>query len=547
MNISERPSLDDLALLTEASDLLTLQALEGVLQRILDLAAKAVDAERATLLLYDEDETAWSSYVSGQPESPSLSPEVLQTILDKGLGGWVVRHREGVLVTDTDADARWYHFPDDAYRAGSALSVPMIHHDQLIGVLTLSHTERAHFDTYHLRLMTILANQAAIAVRNARIYNRAQAQRRQLEAVLRAVPDAMLVMDERGKILVASDTAFELLTGQTHETIQRQTVADLAAQDSAFVPLNLLIAREAETPSAENDAAAAPSWSFEVRSERLERDYQVNMSRWQQRDSAAVYGMNGGYIVIMRDITMLRRLGRFKDEMLRLVSHDLRTPLVLIIGYADLLNLDTPEEFPHLRQYVSGIASAAQRMDTMLTDMLRVEKIKSSPLELHETLDLMDILALVIQDIRPLADQKRITLRLNMPDVPLPNITGDRILIRQAMDNLANNAVKYTPDGGEVTIDVSVNEAQRRFNYIVRDNGVGIPKQDLPYLFESFFRANMASNKPIKGAGLGLSLVKNAIQQHGGQVWVESELGVGSTFGFWLPLGISTAARHSTQ
>lgn len=385
-------------------------------------------------------------------------------------------------------------------------------------------------------------------------YERIQAQRQQLETVLRAVPDTLLVMSETGEILVASDILFSILTDLDQDKIVGMTISDLAEIDAVFAPLSALIETQADTQAGNTLTAnivntTLGNWSFECRSDRVERDYLVNVSRWQHQntddgvaDGGIDGGESGGYVVVMRDVTVLRKLGRFKDEMLRLVSHDLRTPLVLIIGYADLLMTDVPDDMPELRQFVEGISSAAERMDAMLTEMLRLEKIKSSPLELHEEIELSEVIFQVMKDITPLAAQKQITLNLNIPRGMLPLVIGDRILVRQAMDNLVNNAVKYTPDGGEVTVEATFDQRAQRFNFVVKDNGIGIPEEDLPYLFESFFRANMSSNKPIKGAGLGLSLVKNVIQQHGGSVWVESKVNVGSTFGFWLPLKPSDEA-----
>lgn len=378
-------------------------------------------------------------------------------------------------------------------------------------------------------------------------YERIQAQRQQLETVLRAVPDTLLVMSDTGEILIASDILFSILTQLDQDKIVGMTIADLTEIDAVFAPLSALVEMQADPQpmGAENMLTAnvvnttLGNWSFECRSDRVERDYLVNVSRWQHQntdDNGFDSGVTGGYVVVMRDVTVLRKLGRFKDEMLRLVSHDLRTPLVLIIGYADLLMTDVPADQPELKQFVEGIASAAERMDLMLTEMLRLEKIKSSPLELHEELELNEVIFQVMKDITPLAGQKQITLNLNIPRGMMPPVIGDRILVRQAMDNLVNNAVKYTPNGGQVTVEAYIDHRTQRFNFVVKDNGIGIPEEDLPYLFESFFRANMASNKPIKGAGLGLSLVKNIIQQHGGSVWIESVVNKGSTFGFWLPL-----------
>lgn len=273
MSVTEKPTLNDLDLITEASDLLTLRDLGNVLHRILELAAKAVDADRATLLVYSEDGTTWTHILNGENLSQHESMQVIETTLRSGLTGWIAHHRESVIIADTAHDERWYHFPDGSHPARSAIGVPLIYRDDLVGVVTLAHMEADHFNTYHLRLMTILANQAAIAIRNAQSFDRMNAQRQQLEAVLQAVPDTLLVLDQTGKVLLVSNAILEILNDWKREQIVGQPITQLASFDSLFMPIQQLIEGRANLSSHQ-------SWSFESRSTRHERDFLVTISMW---------------------------------------------------------------------------------------------------------------------------------------------------------------------------------------------------------------------------------------------------------------------------
>ncbi|PJF21013.1 MAG: hypothetical protein CUN56_13240, partial [Phototrophicales bacterium] len=257
-------------------------------------------------------------------------------------------------------------------------------------------------------------------------------------------------------------------------------------------------------------------------------DYQVTVSRWQNPNRSA-----NGFVIVLHDVTKIRDLHRFKDEMLRIASHDLRSPLALIVGYADMIMLDLPKGDSPIPSYVESILRSARRMDNLLEDLLRIEQIRTSPLELHEQVAPQEMVDCAVQNCQPQADSKQIQFSLQADySNDLIYVVADRVLIRQAMENLIGNAIKYTFPSGQVTVYVKVDD--ERFHFIVEDNGIGIPQDKLQYVFESFYRVPNA--KGIQGTGLGLSLVKNVIEQHQGQVWVTSEENTGSMFGFWLPI-----------
>lgn len=219
--------------------------------------------------------------------------------------------------------------------------------------------------------------------------------------------------------------------------------------------------------------------------------------------------------------------------MLRVASHDLRSPLSLIVGYIDLIGLDLPEDSP-LQQYLDVVRRSTERMNTLLDDLLRVERVRNSPLELQEEIDVAKLVRVVLVNMRPSAEAKKQRLNSDVQLDNAPKFIADAVLIRQSMENLISNAIKYTPEGGEISVKAYIEN--ERFYFTVTDTGIGIPQEHLSHIFESFYRVPHETTSAEKGTGLGLSLVKNVIERHDGEVWVTSEVGQGSTFGFWLPL-----------
>jgi len=522
-----QPESKDLQLLSEISQLLTMLDLDRVLQTVIDLAAKSVGAAKTSLFLQDGTDIDWEHIVVTRDLSSDQSIAVVRRVMDTGLAGWVSRTREGTIIEDTFHDDRWHVFPDDKYPVRSALCVPFLHNDRLLAILTLVHPEPNHFTRHHLMVMTIIANQASVAIHNAQLFYRVQALLRQLEIMLKAIPDALFIMDDHGDIILINQAAGELL-GIDSDAAEGRTIAEFSEIDSSLIPVRDITTESIKT---------GEQWSFDVRSEQQKRDFLVTMSVWE-KPSQIITKM--GYVAVMHDITRLRDLSRFKDTMMSIASHDLRTPLSLIVGYCDLIAMDVEPESP-TAQYLEVIRRSTNRMNTMLDDLLRVEQLRSSPLELHEQVAMGDLVTKVMDNLQPVAGRKKHQLDLASDLDVLPRLLVDPIMLREAMENYITNAIKYTPDGGHITVQAYVSSVDgdgggERFNYVVQDNGLGIPEQYINRLFDSFFRAKQPGTEKIEGTGLGLSLVKTVVERHNGEVWVETQTGVGSRFGFWLPI-----------
>lgn len=517
----QHPTFEDLELLVEVSQLLTLNDLNDVMEEVMRLSASAVGAAKASLFLHNGNEVDWNYVFTARNLQGADSIRVVSTVLDEGLAGWVIRNQKPAIVTDTETDDRWHIFPDDTSNARSAMCVPLMYQDEVVAVLTVHHGEKNHFNAYHLRLLTIIANQAMVAVRNSQLFQRLQEKQQQLEAVLQSVPDVLLVMDDKGELIVVNDGGTKLLG--------LGAAADAAGQPlSHFRHLDIVDELLDRITNQDNTLLDELDIGFEARSFQYERDYVVHVSGWTEP-----HGSRCGGVVIMHDVTTLRDLFRFKDEMLRIVSHDLRSPLSIISGYADMMEYDLPPD-SQLMDFTEAIRRSVERMNNLLEDLLKVRQIDEKGLHLESDTVLIDLVRPIYQGVLLEANQKQQHVETDFQLDETVLGTVDTTLLRQAMENLASNAVKYTPEGGHIVLRARVDE--KRFYYEVEDDGIGIPEDSLPHLFESFYRVNPTRDTTISGAGLGLSLVKSIVERHQGQVWVESEEGVGSTFGLWVPI-----------
>ncbi len=216
------------------------------------------------------------------------------------------------------------------------------------------------------------------------------------------------------------------------------------------------------------------------------------------------------------------------------VVHELRTPMTSIIGYAKMLLIaeDLPPETR--RSFMQTIHREANRLGNMVNDFLDLAKLESGRIRLErKPVDMGRVLDETLAMLRPQADERAVTLRLDAPS-PVPAVVGDEARLKQVLVNLVGNAIKYNVEGGRVDVRVAVNEGWLRI--AVQDTGLGIAAEDIPRVFEKFFRVKEAEEGKAKGTGLGLSIAKQIVESHGGEITVESTLGKGSTFAIALPV-----------
>jgi signal transduction histidine kinase/HAMP domain-containing protein len=391
------------------------------------------------------------------------------------------------------------------------LAVALRHENRYYGVVWAGYEQSRMFSDADIRFMTTLAGQAALAVANAHLYLNVEASRRQLEAIINSTPDPVIVTDHRNRLLLANLAAASALGPGVDDTRSGEETEKVVK----LKPLaNLLQSTTTEKQSAEVVLAD-------------KRTYLATAS------SVMVEGRQIGRVCIMRDVTRFKELDSLKSEFVATVSHDLRSPLTLMRGYATML--DTVGELNEQQQgYVKKIVSGVENMSRLVNNLLDLGRIEIGVGLQVESVTVLDIIERVTSALHLQASQKNITINVEFPrDMPHA-VEADQALLHQALYNLVENAIKYTPEGGRVVIRALSKDGHIIF--AIEDSGFGIAEDDLPHLFEKFYRGKQRETREQPGSGLGLAIVSSIAESHRGRVWVESKVGRGSVFYLQIPL-----------
>ncbi|HKW88020.1 MAG TPA: ATP-binding protein [Candidatus Acidoferrales bacterium] len=241
-----------------------------------------------------------------------------------------------------------------------------------------------------------------------------------------------------------------------------------------------------------------------------------------------------GAVVVLHEITELRRIEQVRKDFVANVSHELRTPLTAIQGFADTLLGGALEDAHNNRRFVEIIRNHASRLGSLTDDLLKLSRIEAGMLEPEvRPVRMEELMESGVEAAQSSAAQKDLALKMNLP-LKLPAVRGDANLLREVLQNLLNNAVQYTSAGGEIEASASVKNGC--VVVTVSDTGIGIPQADQERIFERFYRVDAARSREVGGTGLGLSIAKHIVESHGGRIWVESEVGQGSRFHFAIPV-----------
>jgi two-component system phosphate regulon sensor histidine kinase PhoR len=238
-------------------------------------------------------------------------------------------------------------------------------------------------------------------------------------------------------------------------------------------------------------------------------------------------------VLVLHDISELRRLERVRRDFVANVSHEFKTPLTAIQGFAETLLGGALEEPQNSRRFLGIIRDHAARLARLTDDLLELSQAEAGRLELEmQPLSVSGLIEACLDTTRLKGREKNLTLAADCPS-DLPLVRGDQARLREALQNLLDNAVQYTPPGGRVTVRAARVDGQ--VSIAVTDTGIGIPQADQERIFERFYRVDAARSREVGGTGLGLSIAKHLVEAHGGRIRVESEVGRGSTFTLLLP------------
>lgn len=240
-----------------------------------------------------------------------------------------------------------------------------------------------------------------------------------------------------------------------------------------------------------------------------------------------------GAVMVLHDITELRRLERVRRDFVANVSHEFKTPLTAIQGFAETLLSGALDDLANRKRFVEIIREHARRLARLTDDLLKLSRIEAGRLELE--MRPIRVEALVngcLETTRPRAESKGLNLYVQLPQ-SMPAVRGDGAQLGEVLQNLLDNAVQYTPSGGEIKVEARKNG--REVIFTVADTGIGVPESDLERIFERFYRVDAARSREAGGTGLGLAIARHIVDAHGGRIWVESAVGQGSKFHFTVP------------
>jgi two-component system phosphate regulon sensor histidine kinase PhoR len=357
-----------------------------------------------------------------------------------------------------------------------------------------------------------------------------EAERRQIEAVLHALRDAVLVTNAFGDIVVANEAAGKIL-GFDHAEVIHQPL-EQAVPDQRLCQLirdTLETANFAERRHVEHEVAVGSAEGGPSGAET--RVFDVTLACVENHKHEVA-----GMVTILHDLTRVREISQMKSDFVSKASHELRTPLSSIRAYVEMLVDGEADDEESRQDFYKIIQNETDRLGRLIDNMLNISRIEAGIVQIErENVDIKALIDRAVGTLEPQAREKQITLIQKVAEVDL-GVEGDADMLYQVVLNLVSNAVKYTPDGGRVTVTADSDNLTRCVLLSVSDTGLGIPPDALPKLFDKFYRVENYK-RVAKGTGLGLSLCKHIVETlHHGQVGVESELGMGSKFWVTIPM-----------
>ena len=328
----------------------------------------------------------------------------------------------------------------------------------------------------------------------------------QLDTVFEHIEDGVIILDEQSNILLINPAARRDFGLWLDDSVKGKPVSEVLPHPD----LKNLLGESSDNPLPHNEIVFEDGRVLSAQCTPIPRI---------------------GVGITMQDITYLKQIDRLKNEFVNTVSHDLRSPLTAILGYVDLLDRVGPVN-DQQREFIHRVQNSVENITSLVNDLLELGRIEAGFDTQKEVVPLEGIIRYSLETLGGQISDRRMKINLNLP-TEIPQMRGNPIRLRQVLDNLIGNAIKYTPEGGEISINVEVQNDQILLR--ISDTGPGIPPADQPHIFEKFYRASNVP-KGVGGSGLGLAIVKSIVDNHQGRIWVESLLGQGTAFTVVLPL-----------
>jgi two-component system phosphate regulon sensor histidine kinase PhoR len=348
-------------------------------------------------------------------------------------------------------------------------------------------------------------------------------EKEKVDSILRCMSEGVLVVDTQGRLILLNQNAQKMFSLPPSRDLRGASLMEISRHPEMKKLMEEVLACD----------CSIECFTKEI---RLDPDawFRVNAVSLRGADEMAL-----GYVLVFHDVTELKRLETVRTDFVANVSHELRTPLTAIRGYAETLLQSPPADPKEAEHFLGIIYRHSERLGRLIDDLLALSDLESGKIQItRERLQPTELIARVLEIFGDQARKRNISLSKNISP-GLPAILGDSDRLQQLLINLIDNAVKYTPAGGEVEVGAAlasaVNHHSPTVEISISDTGNGIPEKDLPRLTERFYRVDKARSRELGGTGLGLAIVKHIVQAHQGQLKIESKIQRGTTVRVFLP------------
>ena len=521
-----------------------------------------------------------------------LDKKVLNRIkikIGQGITGTVAKTRKAEIVNDVNKDKRYIDFAV-GYKCKSELAVPIIAENELIGVFNIEDRKENAFGEEDLKVISVLADQVAIAIRNAKskesmellnkrlstlyetgkVINSSLDLNRILNNILQIIEEqfdykfSAILMVDKDSLYVKAGRGFrpdvvknfrpkigQGIPGNAVKLKKPLIIKDVR-KDPRYLNVNNPTRSELAVPMMYNGEAIG---AFNIESDKLnnfDEDDMVLLSSFADQASIAVrnaqlyeeiknFNMNLKHKIdkatedLRNANTELERLNQIKSDFVSTVSHELRTPLTSIQGYVSLIcDGDAGPITNEQKEFLQIVKEESQRLTRLITDILDISKIEAGKMSIVlKDFSILDFMDSYKKEIKNMALPKNIKVDIKMP-ARLPNVKADADKVKQIFNNLVSNAIKFS--GKNTTLRIEIKKNPDNIQVDVADQGIGISGKDLKNIFEKFQQVDTKMTRKAGGTGLGLPITKHLVEAHGGKMWVKSKLGKGSTFSFSLPI-----------
>nr|MBN1229433.1 response regulator [Anaerolineae bacterium] len=477
-----------------------LHDLETILGQVLEGAIYLCGAEEGSIMLVDHETDELYVHVSKNLQEGLINHRLL---VQDSLAGRVVSSRQPLLV-NTDKMERIH----TGHLVKSLLYVPLQIGDQVIGILDIhNRMSDSPISRQDVGIIAALADYAAIAITNARLIYDINSAYTRLDATLSGLTTPFFILDSNRQLLLcnkASYICFDNLGDEDDPT--GRNLSDISSNKSLISLIDCV--ERGETFIGEVPIA--------------DRTYIMHVSPSEHI----------GMAVMMQDVTHYKERDREKSELILTVSHQVRSPLTAILSYIEFLNKTGNLNVNQL-EFSYQVRRNVQLITDTINGLLDLGRIEAGVTQLREPVSVAGVARYAVEALKGEVASRGLSLDMKVEE-HISEMLGDSAQLRQVFVNLVENAIKYTPSGGKIS--VAVEEREHQIIAQVSDTGIGIDPKDQPRIFDKFYRAKGVAAKGYQGTGLGLSIVKTIVEEHGGRIWVESVLGSGTTFTIIFPV-----------